>query len=84
MIPIQIMYLIFIIITRPFSRQENNLVEIANEIFYLILIILCVWLNESEEWNSFNTKAFNGVVFGNSISITMIMMSTFMITTCKN
>ena len=70
---IQVVYVVFIIIIRPFDRPENNLVEIANEMFYLGMILMLIWLDQREEWTKTRTKIFTGLVFGNSITITLIM-----------
>ena len=74
---IQITYIVVLTILRPFDRTENNLIEIINENIIFGMLIFLIWLSKGTDWTSFRTKVFNGIVFGNSIIITTVMMSKY-------
>jgi hypothetical protein len=72
---IQIIYLAYIIMLRPFDNLSNNIIEIINEIFYLVLIILLFYLTEESIWTDFASKVYLGIIVGNTMLIGLVVLS---------
>ena len=75
MIILQIAYLVQLLIVRPFKEVKNNIIEITNEWFYLLLILLLSYYNTKERWKSVMENAYLWIILGNSIVIIIIMIS---------
>ena len=55
---IQFCYVIWIIVLRPFSETKGNIIEIINELFFIVLLGSLVYLNSEENWNATNTSIY--------------------------
>jgi hypothetical protein len=61
-----------IIILRPFESMVDNFLEIMNECFYSIFIVI-IWTNKRlEDWNSSSTNALFSLLLANNGLIMLI------------
>jgi len=52
-------YFPFIILIMPFKSAINNILEIVNELFYLIVLGLLLFLSSEERWDDYEDIFFN-------------------------
>ena len=57
----------------PFKSAINNILEIVNELFYLIVLGLLLFLNSEERWDDYENIFFN-FLLANSYAIVIIMV----------
>ena len=71
---VQIIYLSIMIIVRPYKSTKDNLLEITNEVFYLVLISLLSYYNSESNWSKSAESAYLFIIIGNSWAIISIMI----------
>ena len=49
MFTLQILYIIYAVLLRPYEEHENNIIEIVNEFVFAFLIIICFTLPTNDE-----------------------------------
>ena len=49
----------YVIILRPYKEIKSNIIEIINEIYYLIFLSSLIFLNEEKNWNSTKSSVYN-------------------------
>ena len=78
---IQIFYLIYLILIRPFTEITNNIVEIINESILTILVLLLLYYNKSNRWNFTIEQVFINLILSCSalVCLVLIMSLTFSI-----
>jgi membrane protein implicated in regulation of membrane protease activity len=81
LLTIQIIYTTQLLIIRPFSELENNIVEIINEMFYCAFVGLMLYLDGEEMWTSEMIHLFIGLITLNSLVITAIMLGNLLLVT---
>jgi multisubunit Na+/H+ antiporter MnhE subunit len=54
----QVISTIFVFTVRPFESIKNNVIEIINEIIYLILTIFLIFLKNESRWNGVITFVY--------------------------
>ena len=74
MIALQIAYLVQLLIVRPFKEVKNNIIEITNEWFYLLLILLLTYYNTNDRWKGIMENVYLWIILGNNIIIIVIMI----------
>ena len=74
---LQIWYLIYIIILRPFEVKKNNIIEIVNEVFFSILLNSLIFLNSEGDWNSTLTEVYMWIIISNTIVILIIIICKY-------
>ena len=72
---LQLWYMIYIMIIRPFESRKNNFNEILNEVYFFILLISLIFLNSEKDWSSEVTQIYMWVVCSNSILSFIIILS---------
>ena len=75
MIIVQIAYLTNLIIVKPFKQRKDNIIEIVNEWFYLLLVSLLSYFNTEDRWAGVMENIYLWIILGNSMTIIMIMIS---------
>ena len=70
---IQVIYTVLISYIRPFSEAKGNIIEITNEIYFLVLLSGLLYLNSENDWSSSKTSAYAWVLTSNSIVIFFII-----------
>ncbi|CAI2386795.1 unnamed protein product [Moneuplotes crassus] len=82
-IVIQLPYLCFIVVIRPFKDAQNNLMEVINEAFLSIIISYFCFINTPEKWTDSLTKIFLYLFLGHILVISLIPLSKFTLTCSK-
>ena len=73
---IQLMYLTFLIVLRPFEQKSDWIIEILNEIFLAFIIILMFLLNNATKWINYEVGFLYTMTMNSSI-VTLIVSSMF-------
>ena len=76
MIIIQLAYLVNLAIVRPYKKVRDNVIEVTNEWFYLVLISLLSHFNSKDRWISAIENIYFGIILSNSMSIIFILIGT--------
>jgi hypothetical protein len=66
MLVVQIPYTVLIIVLRPFEEQSDNIIEIANEAFYTVIIAWLVYFDSKSKWTGIPKIAYMGIIAGNT------------------
>ena len=70
----QIGYLIYVAVLRPFTELKLNVIEIMNEIYFLILLSSLIYLNTEQQWISICISVYMWTLASNSFLIFLIVM----------
>ena len=62
---------------RPFEAIENTLVEIINELFLSLIVVILFFLNSEAKWTGSKESAFLGVLTINSLTILVVLIGRF-------
>ena len=73
---LQLIYLAYVCFMRPFWQFKDNLIEIVNEIYFLLLLSALIHLNVESYWSSTATSVYMWSISSNTMTI-------FLITVCK-
>ena len=79
MMIIQFVYLSLFIIVRPHSWVKDNVLEITNEVYYFVLIVLLVHFNSDSRWNGTAESVYFCLIVSNSIIIVLIMIGKYLV-----
>ena len=74
---IQMLYVGYVSIIRPYILAKNNVIEIINEIYFLFLLSMLIYLNAQDKWNSTTTSIYTWLISSNSMAIMLIVLSKF-------
>jgi len=74
------LYLMYLILVRPFKEVSNNIIEIINEIFLIIITAWLGYFNTESKWSNSLTKTFIFIITSNTLVITGIILVCFIIT----
>ena len=69
---LQLIYLAFVCYLRPFRELKDNLTEIMNEVYFLLLLSSLVYLNEESYWSSAITSIYMWGVCSNCMAALLI------------
>ena len=72
---LQFGYALFIIILRPFKEIRCNLIEILNELYFIVLLSALIFLNKKEDWNNTITTIYMGILSSNTLMAFVILFS---------
>ena len=64
---LQIWYLAYVIILRPFINKKDNIIEITNEIFFSVLLISLIFFNLEKDWNSTIIEVYIWIITSNTL-----------------
>ena len=71
---VQFWYMVYIMIIRPFENIKENIIEILNEVIFLILLTLLIYYNKNDDWNSTLKTIYMWLIVTNNILIFMIVL----------
>ena len=69
---LQLIYLVYVCYLRPFRELKDNLTEIMNEAYFLLLLSSLVYLNEERYWSSTVTSIYMWGVCSNCMAALLI------------
>ena len=72
---LQLIYLIYLIILRPFDETKSNIIEIMNELYFTGLLGCLIRYNTEARWNHFSTTLYISILLSNSIANVIITLS---------
>jgi hypothetical protein len=72
---IEIVYFLIAILLRPFESKVDNFIEIMNEVFYCIFIIIIWVYKRHADWNDAAIDAFFALLLANNMLIVFISNS---------
>ena len=74
MVIIQVAYFTFIVSIRPYEVVKNNAIEIINEAFFLLFLLILTYFNDKNIWSESSSLAFIYMILLNSMIIISIMI----------
>ena len=66
---IQVVYLPTIVYLRAFKRVVDNIIDIMNEVYFLVFLTILVFYNKESHWDSSTSDAFLYLIVSNSCVI---------------
>ena len=72
-----LLYLVFIIIVRPFSEPKDNTIEITNEIVFTLLVWWQFYFNSEQRWNNAPTSIYIWTICLNNFIVFLIITGIF-------
>ena len=74
---IQIVYIGYLIFTRPYELAKWNIIEILNEVYFCILLLILIFLNTESNWNSTKTSMYMWMLISNTLVIFIIIFGKY-------
>ena len=72
---IEIWYIIYLFMMKPYKEAKGNIIEVLNEIFFLLLLSNLVFLNEKSDWTSSKISIYSYIIVSNSFVTLLIIFS---------
>ena len=72
-----LLYLIFIILVRPFSEPKDNTIEIINEIIFTFLVWWQFYFNSEQRWNNASTSIYIWTICLNNFIVFLIITGIY-------
>ena len=72
---LQIIYLIMLLILRPFEGLKDNIVEIINEVFFSYFFCWLLHFNSEDAWSSTTTDIYLALLWSNNFIVFCIVLS---------
>ena len=72
---IQLIYLVYISYLRPYIETKDNIIEIMNEVYFLLLLFLLIFFNNERDWSSITTSAYMWTISSNSMMSFLLVFS---------
>ena len=72
---LQIFYSIYITFLRPYIEVKCNVIEILNEIWFIILLILLIFWNTENDWTDMKASIYMWIIASNNILSFCIVLS---------
>ena len=72
---IQLIYLAYVCFMRPFWQIKDNIIEIVNEIYFLLLLSALIYFNVESYWSSTATSIYMWIVSSNTMTVFLITIS---------
>ena len=69
---LQLIYLAYVCFFRPFWQFKDNLIEIVNEIYFLLLLSALIYLNVESYWSLTATSVYMWSISSNTMTIFLI------------
>ena len=64
---LQLAYLIYMIVLRPFETSKSNIIEIMNEIYFIFLLGWILYFNSESTWNDRASTIYISVLLSNNV-----------------
>ena len=75
----QLIYLAYVCYLRAYKEYKDNLVEIVNETYFLLLLSSLIYLNTESYWSSTITSIYMWTISSNSIVLFIITISKMLL-----
>ena len=70
----QFPYFAWTIFSRPYKTKKENVIEIINEWYFTLFVIILMIFNTQDEWNSLKTNIWVWVLASNSMVVFIIVL----------
>ena len=70
---IQLSFMLFLMIIRPFIEAKDNIIEIMNEMFFWFFLNWLFIFDSLDKWNSSATSAYISVILWNNLIVSFIV-----------
>ena len=74
---LQLIYLIWVIMLRPYIECKDNVVEIINEFYFTALLLSLLHFDSLDKWSKVLTDAYIWIIQSNNVVILFVIMSNF-------
>ena len=74
---IQLIFFLYTVILRPFNNIKDNLLEIVNEVHYVVLTSSLLFLNYESRWSQVKEIVYLAIIFSNNIIVCIISLIFF-------
>lgn len=71
---VQLVYLAYGAYLRPYREAKANVIEVVNEVYFLLLLSSLIYLNTESEWTPTLTSIYLWVLSSNSMTVFMIII----------
>ena len=71
---IQLIFFLYTVILRPFNNIKDNLLEIVNEVHYVVLTSSLLFLNYESNWSQVKEIVYLAIIFSNNIIVCLISL----------
>ena len=71
---IQIIFLVWIIVVRPYSEVKSNIIEITNEIFFTLCLWTFIFIHTESSWTLSRTNTYIWVLVWGNITTFVIVL----------
>ena len=72
----QLIYLPTIVYLRAFKRVTDNIIDIMNEVYFLVLLIILIFYNKESHWDLSTSYAYLYLIMSNFCVILTLMLGT--------
>ena len=76
---LQLGYIIYLVILRPYSEIKANLIEAINEIYFFLLLAIIIFINVEEDWDSVRTGVYLHLIVTNSMIDSLLILGMFVV-----
>ena len=71
---IQILYAVYIVYWRPYEEVKINIIEIVNEAYFSVLLLILAFVNCESDWSSIKTSAYMWLLVSNTVAIFIVIL----------
>ena len=71
---IQILYAVYIVYWRPYEEVKANIIEIVNEAYFSVLLLILAFVNCESDWSSIKTSAYMWLLVSNTVAIFIVIL----------
>ena len=75
----QLIYIAILTYLRPYEATKGNIIEILNETYFGLLILLLAIINTEDEWNSVKTITYMWILASNTFVVFIIVFGKLII-----
>ena len=72
---LQLVYIAYVLIVRPYKEAKSNLIEIINEIYFSLFLVTLMIFNKENEWSTLTTNIYVWILVSNSLVVFLIVLS---------
>ena len=74
---LQLLYMIYVAYLRPYSEIKWNIIDIMNEVYFLLLLFTLIFLNEERDWNNVKSSTYMWTIASSSMVTFCIVLGKY-------
>jgi len=67
-----------LIVVRPYQRLQDNLIELTNQMVFMILVVFLFFLNQPQHWDALWESVVMMIVTANNLIVVLILFSEYL------